>query len=101
MTVLLKVSALLLVVDDINGLLSRLALKGSGDLGARDVRCADDGVLAVVSQKHLVEDDLVALLEIPLHLLDLEAVASRNLVLLAARLDYCKFVHSSTILHKS
>lgn len=63
----------------------------AGDLSLGDIGGADRGILAVIHEQDLVEDDLVALFVLARELLDGDDVPFRDRILLAACGDDCEF----------
>mgnify|MGYP001585051057 CR=1 FL=1 len=66
---------------------------------AIDVRIADSRVFAVINQQNLSKGDFVTRFVFAGKFLNLDRIAHRNLILLAASLNNCKFFHSRSILH--
>ena len=90
-------AVLLFVVDDQD--LGGAANLGdlAGDLGFRDIRGADRGILAVIHEQNLVENDRVALFVGARELLDGDGVPFRDRILLASCGDDCEFHSRNTI----
>ena len=83
--------------DDDLGLAANLG-DGGLDLCLGDIRGADSCIFAIINEKNLVEDDLIAFFVGTRELLNRNRVALGDVVLLAAGLDDCKF-HRGTVWH--
>ena len=90
--VFLEISALCLVFDDDDFLVVAGFLEEGFNGRSSYIRGADSRVLAVVDEEDFVEYHLIAKLEIALEFLDAKEVSDRDLVLLAARMDYREFL---------
>lgn len=89
--VFLKVTGLLLVVNDGDFLSSADLLQGGFDLGAFDVWGADSGILTVIHKQNLIKGEFVTLFIITGDFLNLDGITHGDFVLLSSCFYNCKF----------